>query len=103
MGLTSKVGSFALPFVIAEEKGLFRSEGLNAVVVMMQNQVVVNGVLSKNLDYANALGAPFVILVGRRELADGKVKLKDMRSGEETLLSPDDLVTALPGRIADGR
>lgn len=60
VGLTSKVGSFALPFVIAEEKGLFRSEGLNALVVMMQNQVVVNGVLSKNLDY----GGTFSNFVG---------------------------------------
>jgi ABC-type nitrate/sulfonate/bicarbonate transport system substrate-binding protein len=60
LGLTSKVGSFALPFVIAEEKGLFRSEGLNAFVIMMQNQVVVNGVLSKNLDY----GGTFSNFVG---------------------------------------
>jgi ABC-type nitrate/sulfonate/bicarbonate transport system substrate-binding protein len=60
LGLTSKVGSFALPFVIAEEKGLFKSEGLNAVVVMMQNQVVVNGVLSKNVDY----GGTFSNFVG---------------------------------------
>jgi ABC-type nitrate/sulfonate/bicarbonate transport system substrate-binding protein len=60
VGLTSKVGSFALPFVIAEEKGIFKSEGLNAVVVMMQNQVVVNGVLSKNVDY----GGTFSNFVG---------------------------------------
>jgi ABC-type nitrate/sulfonate/bicarbonate transport system substrate-binding protein len=60
LGLTSKVGSFALPFVIAEEKGLFKSEGLNAVVVMMQNQVVVNGVLSRNVDY----GGTFSNFVG---------------------------------------
>ncbi len=60
VGLTSKVGSFALPFVIAEEKGFFRSEGLNALVVMMQNQVVVNGVLSKNVDY----GGTFTNFIG---------------------------------------
>ncbi len=60
VGLTSKVGSFALPFVIAEEKGIFKSEGLNAVVVQMQNQVVVNGVLAKNVDY----GGTFSNFVG---------------------------------------
>jgi ABC-type nitrate/sulfonate/bicarbonate transport system substrate-binding protein len=60
LGLTSKVGSFALPFVIAEDKGLFRGEGLNALVVMMQNQIVVNGVLSKNVDY----GGTFSNFVG---------------------------------------
>lgn len=46
LGLTSRVGSSSLPFVIAEEKGFFKKEGLNTVVVVMQNQVVVQGVLS---------------------------------------------------------
>ncbi|MGN6715833.1 MAG: hypothetical protein ACTHLX_00420, partial [Candidatus Binatia bacterium] len=42
VGLTTRTGSTSLPFVIAEEKGFFKSEGLNAIVVIMQNQVVVN-------------------------------------------------------------
>lgn len=60
VGLTTRTGSNSLPFVIAEEKGLFKSEGLNAVIVIMQNQVVVNGVLSKNVDY----GGTFSNFVG---------------------------------------
>jgi len=60
VGLTTRTGSNSLPFVIAEEKGFFKSEGLNAVVVIMQNQVVVNGVLSKNVDY----GGTFSNFVG---------------------------------------
>ena len=60
LGLTTRTGSNSLPFVIAEEKGIFKSEGLNAVVVIMQNQVVVNGVLSKNVDY----GGTFSNFVG---------------------------------------
>jgi NitT/TauT family transport system substrate-binding protein len=60
VGLTTRIGSVSLPFVIAEEKGLFRSEGLDAVVVIMQNQVVVNGVLSKNVEY----GGTFSNFVG---------------------------------------
>src|SRR5262249_46578681 len=51
LGLTTRTGSNSLPFVIAEEKGFFKGEGLNAVVVVMQNQVVVTGVASKNVDY----------------------------------------------------
>jgi NitT/TauT family transport system substrate-binding protein len=61
VGLTTRTGSTGLPFAIAEEKGFFKSEGLNAVVVIMQNQVVVNGVVSRNLDYggtfSNFIGA----------------------------------------------
>ncbi|MBI4527678.1 MAG: ABC transporter substrate-binding protein [Deltaproteobacteria bacterium] len=51
LGLTTRTGSNSLPYVIAEEKGFFKGEGLNAVVVIMQNQVVVNGVLTRNVDY----------------------------------------------------
>ena len=60
LGLTTRTGSNSLPFVIAEEKGFFKGEGLNAVVVVMQNQVVVTGVASKNVDY----GGTFSNFVG---------------------------------------
>src|ERR687891_2166427 len=61
LGLTTRTGSNSLPFVIADEKGFFKSEGLNVVVVIMQNQVVVNGVVTRNVDYggtfSNFIGA----------------------------------------------
>jgi NitT/TauT family transport system substrate-binding protein len=60
LGVTSRNGTTALPFVIAEEKGFFKSEGLNAIVVVMQNQVVVNGVVARNVDY----GGTFSNFVG---------------------------------------
>ena len=60
LGLTTRNGSTPLPFVIAEEKGFFKSEGLNALVVVMQNQVVVNGVVARNVDY----GGTFSNFVG---------------------------------------
>lgn len=60
LGLTTRNGSTSLPFVIAEEKGFFKGEGLNAIVVIMQNQVVVNGVVTRNVDY----GGTFSNFVG---------------------------------------
>jgi ABC-type nitrate/sulfonate/bicarbonate transport system substrate-binding protein len=60
LGLTTRVGSTSLPFVIAEERGFFKAEGLNVLVVIMQNQVVVNGVVTKNVDY----GGTFSNFVG---------------------------------------
>ncbi len=60
LGITTKTGSTGLPFVIAEEKGFFKSEGLNAVSVVMQNQVVVNGVIARQVDY----GGTFSNFVG---------------------------------------
>ena len=60
LGITTKTGSTGLPFVIAEEKGFFKSEGLNAISVVMQNQVVVNGVVARQVDY----GGTFSNFVG---------------------------------------
>ncbi len=61
LGLTTRNGSNSLPYVIAEEKGFFKAEGLNAIIIVMQNQVVVNGVVSRNVDYggtfSNFIGA----------------------------------------------
>src|SRR5687768_7277993 len=57
LGITTKTGSTGLPFVIAEEKGFFKSEGLNAVSVVMQNQVVVNGVVARQVDYGGSFSS----------------------------------------------
>ena len=48
--------------------------------------------ISKGLDYANSLGIPYVVIIGEDELKKNKVKLKDMKSGKEELLSVDDIV-----------
>src|SRR5258706_14039547 len=60
LGLTTRAGSTSLPYVIAEEKGFFKAEGLNVLLIIMQNQVVVNGVLSRHVDY----GGTFLNFVG---------------------------------------
>ncbi|HUK40247.1 MAG TPA: ABC transporter substrate-binding protein, partial [Candidatus Acidoferrales bacterium] len=60
LGVTTRTGTTGLPFVIAEEKGFFKAEGINGVIVVMQNQVVVNGVVTRNVDY----GGTFSNFVG---------------------------------------
>ena len=50
---------------------------------------------SKNLQYANSLGIPYVIFVGKDELKQNKIKLKDMNSGKEQLMSAEELVIFL--------
>ena len=60
IGLTTRIGTTGLPFIIAEEKGIFKAEGLDAVIVIMQNQVVVNGVVGRQVDY----GGTFSNMVG---------------------------------------
>ena len=50
---------------------------------------------SKNLQYANSFGIPYVLFVGKEELKQGKVKLKDMNSGKEQLMNAQELVVFL--------
>ncbi|MFH1669442.1 MAG: histidine--tRNA ligase [Candidatus Woesearchaeota archaeon] len=47
--------------------------------------------VSKNLDYVNKMGIPYALFVGEDEIKQGKFKLKDMKSGEEELLSVEDV------------
>lgn len=51
--------------------------------------------VSKNLEYANALGIKYVAIIGDEELKKKKVLLKEMNSGTEQLLSVKDLVRKL--------
>lgn len=39
--------------------------------------------LSKQLEFADTLGIPFVIIVGQKGLKEGKVTLRDMKTGEQ--------------------
>jgi histidyl-tRNA synthetase len=51
--------------------------------------------IGKQLDYANALGIPYCIVIGSNELANGKVQLKNMRTTEQHLLSIDEVLNIL--------
>ncbi len=53
--------------------------------------------MKKQMAYANAHHVPFVALVGEQEMAEGKVALKDMNTGEQTSLTLEELI----GRITD--
>jgi len=46
--------------------------------------------LKAQMKYANKIGAAFTMVLGDNELADGKAKLKEMESGEETVINLDD-------------
>ena len=66
-----------------------RDAGVNTEIDLMERGI------SKNLEYANAQDIPYVIILGQKELSEGVVKKKDMRSGEETTISPEQLIKEL--------
>ena len=53
--------------------------------------------MKKQMSYANAKMVPFVAIVGENEMKEGKVTLKNMTSGEQSLVTPDELVAAIHG------
>ena len=51
--------------------------------------------MKKQMSYANAHHVPFVALVGETEVAEGKVSLKNMETGEQQSLTIDELIAAI--------
>jgi len=51
--------------------------------------------LDKQLKYANKKNIPYVIIIGPEEVVNGKVVLKDMKTGEQQKLTQQDLIKFL--------
>lgn len=48
--------------------------------------------LKKQMTYADSLKIPFVAMIGETELASGKVNIKEMASGEQTVVEDSELI-----------
>ena len=48
--------------------------------------------MKKQMGYANAKNIPFVALAGENEINEGKLTLKNMATGEQTMVTPDELI-----------
>ena len=48
--------------------------------------------MKKQMTYANAKQIPFVAIVGESEIAEEKINLKNMTTGEQSMVTPDELV-----------
>ena len=66
-----------------------RKEGVNTSVDLNERNI------SKNLDYADKLGVPFVVFIGEDEIKKKKYKLRDMKTGKEQFLTEPRLVKLL--------
>ena len=51
--------------------------------------------LKKQMKYANDRKVPFVALIGEEEMAEGRLTLKNMESGEQSRLTMEELLSAL--------
>ena len=53
--------------------------------------------MKKQMSYANDKNIPFVAIVGENEMNKGKLTLKNMTTGEQSLLTPDELLAIVKG------
>ncbi|MBO6033745.1 MAG: histidine--tRNA ligase, partial [Prevotella sp.] len=51
--------------------------------------------MKKQMSYANAKQIPYVALAGENEMAEGKLTLKNMTSGEQELVTPEELIAII--------
>ena len=54
--------------------------------------------MKKQMAYANAKGIPFVVLAGESELNQGKVTLKNMLTGDQQLVSAEELIAIITSK-----
>lgn len=107
--------SFGLDRVVSvmTEKNMFKDMNIASVFLVAVNDIVRNDVikissdlrkkgvitefdimgrsLSKQLQYANALGIPYVAILGVKELSKKSISLKNMKTGKEKLVKIKDL------------
>jgi len=74
-------------------------ESLQICQELRENEIKVDLAMlkgvSKNLQYANALSIPYVIIIGENELKKKKFLLRDMNSGMEQMLTLKQLISEL--------
>ena len=51
--------------------------------------------MKKQMQNANQKGIPFVVMTGETEMAEGKVMLKNMTTGEQKLVAPEDIAASI--------
>ena len=54
------------------------------------------------MSYADKLGVPFAVLLGEDELAQGKCAVKDMRTGVQQLLYPQEAAEHIRATLEAG-
>ena len=54
----------------------------------------------QKMTYADRMGVPYAVLLGEDEIAAGKCSVKDMRSGEQVLVTPEEAVELISKGIA---
>ena len=53
------------------------------------------------MSYADKIGVPFAVFIGEDEVKEGLLSVKDMQTGEQVKLSPDEAAKRISARVAE--
>ena len=53
------------------------------------------------MSYADKIGVPFAVFIGEDEVKEGLLSVKDMQTGEQVKLSPDEAAKLISARVAE--
>lgn len=68
----------------------------------ISTEVYLNGgKMKKQFGYADKLGIPYCIVVGEAEVETGRYTLKDMESGNQEMLSVEEILTVVLGKMKE--
>ena len=74
-----------------EIAAMLRAEGISADVDIMGRK------MAKALKFASSAMARYAVIVGAKEMEQGSVTLRDMSTGEQTLVAVGDLCRTIRG------
>ena len=89
----SSVKAFVIP-IAGEQEAFAIVQRLRSAGIPSAIDLIGRGI-SKNLEYASKQGIAYAVFIGPQEAKLGKVKLRDLRSGEEKIVSANELVDLL--------
>ena len=97
--LTTKTQIYIIPIKTLKQSlkiaNMLREKNINTDIDLLEKDI------SKNLDFANKKAIPYVLFIGEKELKLNKVKLRDMKSGKESLLTIPEIVKLFNKREND--
>ena len=89
--LVLPMGDIAAAIALAEQ---LRSAGLRVQLYGEQKK------FKQKMSYADKLGVPFAVLLGEDEIAEGKCSVKNMVTGEQQKLTPDEATAYIRAALA---
>ncbi len=87
--IESKKGKIMIISIAQDKKAIEISEKLRKEKIPC---IIFYNKVSKALDYANSYQIPFVVFIGDEEAKKKKLKIRNMATGKENLISQDNLI-----------